>query len=166
MEFDVEKIVDIVTGEILRRLRDAGECEQGGQNELNELNTLNALKVLVTEGCPADIVSGGYSGVHGCDAGSCKYVVLTAEAYNAFARRGGTGVLPPSETAPCCDGGGLDGCRGETVDLRGKRLLHERDLRENNVGRGMVVKVSKRTIVTALANDYAKGQGARIVREN
>jgi hypothetical protein len=156
MEFDVEKIVDIVTGEILRRLRDAGQCEQG---ELNER------KVLVTEGCPVDIVSGGYSGVLGCDTGSCKYVVLTAEAYNALARRGGAGLSAASEAAPRCDGG-PDGCCGEAVDLRGKRLLHERDLRENNVGRGMVVKVSKRTIVTALANDYAKGQGARIVREN
>jgi len=52
------------------------------------------------------------------------------------------------------------------VDLRGKRLLHERDLRENNVQRDTVIKVSKKTIVTALANDYAKGLGVRIIREN
>ncbi|MDR1580982.1 MAG: hypothetical protein LBS35_11545 [Synergistaceae bacterium] len=154
MEFDVEKIVDIVTREILRRLDD-----NGPENS----------KVLVTEGCPDDLVSGDYSCVRGDDADSCKYVILTAGAYMAL--KGRTEPNDPDAPAPSrCDGGLPDSpddcCSGAVTDLRGKRLLHERDLREKNVARGSVVKVSKKTIVTALANDYAKGIGARIVREN
>jgi len=37
-------------------------------------------------------------------------------------------------------------------------------LRDMNAGRGDVVNVSNKTIVTALAHDYAKGIGARIQR--
>jgi hypothetical protein len=144
-ELDIEKIVDIVTSEILRKL---GET---------------APEVLVTEGCPDGLVSGDYACVRGNGVGSCKYVILTAEAYRALT---GCGELPKR---PGCEERCEDEespCRSGVVDLRGRRLLHERDLRENSVARGTVVKISKKTIVTALANDYARGQGARIVRED
>jgi hypothetical protein len=146
MELDIEKIVDIVTNEIMRRLGDT------------------APEALVTDGCPDDLVSENYSRVRGSDVGSCKYVVLTAEAYKALiCREEAPKQARPEkneEPSSCCC------CRSDVVDLRGKRLLHERDLRENNALRGTVVKISKRTIVTALANDYAKGQGVKIVRED
>jgi hypothetical protein len=151
MEFDVEKIVDIVTGEILRRLGDGGREDS---------------KVLVTEGCPDDLISGNYSRVRADDDGSCKYVILTADAYRALAGRAGPDS--PASPPPLCreSDSPEDCCSGKVTDLRGKRLLHERDLRENSVTRGSVVKISKKTIVTALASDYAKGIGARIARED
>ncbi|MDR3164325.1 MAG: hypothetical protein LBU13_02005 [Synergistaceae bacterium] len=151
MEFDIEKIVDIITAEILRRLGDGG---------------LENKKVLVTEGCPDDMISSNYSCVKGSDADSCKYVILTADAYKALISS--AEADSPASLAPsCCEGDSPDSrCSEDVMDIRGKRLLHERDLRENNVTRGTLVKISKNTIITALANDYAKGVGARIVREN
>ena len=140
MDFDVERLVDIVTKEIIRRF---GESE-------SEKDC-----VLVTDGCPEDAVSENYDTARGNDPFNCKYVLLTEEAYRALV--GGTAKTCCCGEKPMCDG---------SVDLRGKRLLHERDLRDNNVGRDTVVRVSKNAIVTALAHDYAKGLGARIVRDN
>ena len=139
MDLDVDRLVEIVTKEILRRI---GEPEKTG--------------VLVTDGCPEDAVSEKYGAVKGSNPGCCKYVLITADAYKLLV----DGIVPcgkESEPACCCE---------DSVDLRGKRLLHERDLRDHNVQRDTVVRVSKNTIVTALAHDYAKGLGARIVKEN
>jgi hypothetical protein len=144
MDFDVDSIVDIVTREIVRRLGESENSETG---------------VLLTDGCPDDLVSGNYDAKRG-GADGCKYVLLTAEAYKALTS-GGSCAKPAdaeSEKSARCD--------GEGVDLRGKRLLHERDMREHNVQRDTVIKVSKKTIITALAHDYAKGLGVRIIREN
>jgi len=73
MDFDVDRVVDIVTREILRRL---------GESEGTET------PVLVTDGCPDDLVSGNYEAVRGNDANRCKYVLLTAEAYQALTGEG------------------------------------------------------------------------------
>jgi len=140
MEFDVDHLIDMVTKEIIRRL---GESEKDC--------------VLVMDGCPEDAVSENYDVVRGNDLGLCKYVLLTEAAYRALV--GGTAAPACCEEPATC-------CCGDSVDLRGKRLLHERDLRDNNVQRDTVVLVSKKTIVTALAHDYAKGLGAKIVRKN
>jgi hypothetical protein len=148
MEFDVERIVDQVTREIMKRL--GNDCVK---------------KVFAASGCPSDAFSCGYEIVSDGDPGNCDYVLLTAAEYRALAGRGNpeTGACGACETEPervsAC-------CGGETVDLRGKRLLHERDLREHNACRDMVFLVSKKTIITALAHDYAKGLGVKIVREN
>ena len=141
MDFDVDHLIDMVTKEIMRRL---------GESEKDEKDC-----VLVTDGCPADVVSESYDAVRGNDPGACKYVLLTEAAFRSLV--GGAASVCCEESAACCDG---------SVDLRGKRLLHERDLRDNNVRRDTVVRVSKKTIVTALAHDYAKGLGSKIVREN
>jgi len=138
MEFDVDHLIDMVTKEIIRRL---GESEKDC--------------VLVTDGCPEDAVSENYDAVRGNDPGDCKYVLLTEAAFRRLI--GGTAPACCEDSAACCEG---------SVDLRGKRLLHERDLRDHNVQRDTVVLVSKKTIVTALAHDYAKGLGAKIVRKN
>ena len=139
MELDIDHLIDVVTKEIIRRL---GESEKDC--------------VLVTDGCPEDAVSENYDAVRGNDPDGCKYVLLTEATYRSLV--GGTGAPACcEESAACCDG---------SVDLRGKRLLHERDLRDHNVQRDTVVIVSKKTIVTALAHDYAKSLGAKIAREN
>ncbi|MCL2684099.1 MAG: hypothetical protein FWE55_02540 [Synergistaceae bacterium] len=139
MDCDVDRLIDIVTREIIKRL---GESEKEC--------------VLVTDGCPEGMVSEDYDTVRGSDSSCCKYVLLTEAAYRALA--GGTDAVTccRGEQEPICDG---------SVDLRGKRLLHERDLRDHNVGRDTVVRVSKNTIVTALAHDYAKGLGTKIIKD-
>ena len=141
MDLDVDRLVEIVTKEILRRI---GESENAG--------------VLVTEGCPEDAVSEKYSAVKGGDPNCCEYVLITAKMYN-FLVGGSMAQSGKEPESACC-------CCGGSVDLRGKRLLHERDLRDHNVQRDTVVLVSKNTIITALAHDYAKGLGAKIVKEN
>ena len=141
MDLDVDRLIDMVTKEIVRRLGESAEKDC----------------VLVTDGCPEDAVSENFDAVRGNDPGSCKYVLITEAAYKA---------LVGGSAAPVC-GGDTAACRRDgSIDLRGKRLLHERDLRDHNVQRDAVVIVSKKTIVTALAHDYAKGLGAKIVREN
>ena len=139
MEFDVDHLIDMVTKEIIRRM---------GESEKN--------CVLVTDGCPEDAISENYDVVRGNDPGGCKYVLLTEAAYRYLVG----GAAAPA----CCEKSAA--CGDSSVDLRGKRLLHERDLRNHNVQRDDVILVSKKTIVTALAHDYAKGLGAKIVREN
>ena len=142
MDFDVDRLIDMVTKEIVRRLGESAERDC----------------VLVTDGCPEDAVSENYDAVRGNDPGSFKYVLLTEAVYKALV--GGCAAAPVccEDTSACC--------RDGSIDLRGKRLLHERDLRDHNVQRDTVVMVSKKTIVTALAHDYAKGLGAKILREN
>jgi hypothetical protein len=146
MDFDIDHLVDVVTKEILRRIGESDGAD-----------------VLITDGCPGDVVSEKYGAAQGTDPGCCKYVLLTAEAYKALLKGCGVASAPESggneESSCCC-------CGGEAVDLRGKRLLHERDLRDHNVQRDTVVRVSKKTIITALAHDYAKGLGVKIVRES
>ena len=154
MEYDLDKLADIITKEIIRRL------DQKGQ------------KTVYVQGCcPTEIISNEYEITHefnvdhGC--GGCGYVLLTAEAYLALC--GGDPAVGccadespgcgDSGAAPCCD----ESC-GKTIDLSGKRLLHERDLRDNNAKRGDFVKVAKRTIITALAHDYAKSIGVKIIQ--
>ena len=138
MELDVDHLIDLVTNEIIRRL---GESEKD--------------RILVTDGCPADAVSENYEAVTGNDPGVCKYVLLTETAYRSLVA--GAAVPGRCEESAACGG---------SVDVRGKHLLHERDLRNHNVHRDTVILVSKKTIITALALDYAKSLGAKIVREN
>ena len=142
MELDVERIVDQVTREIMKRLGDG--CGNS---------------VFVAGGCPADAVSGGYETVSDGDPMNCDYVLLTAAEYKSLIGRGNQEESAGEKNGEPC-------CGGKIVDLRGKRLLHERDLREHNACRDMVFRISRKTIITALANDYAKGLGVRIVREN
>ena len=141
MDFDVDRLVDMVTKEIIKEL--------GGSEKDS---------VLVTAGCPEDAVSENYNAVRGSDPCCCKYVLLTADAYKS--------LMGECEAQCCANSEPSCGSSDGSVDLRGKRLLHERDLRDHKVQRGTVVRVSKKTIITALAHDYAKGLGARIVREN
>ena len=95
MEFDVDHLIDLVTKEIIKRL---GESEKDC--------------VLVTDGCPADVVSENYDSVRGNDPCCCKYVLLTEAAYRSLVGRGAASTYS-EHPAACCDG---------YVDLRGKRL--------------------------------------------
>jgi hypothetical protein len=82
-------------------------------------------------------------------------VVLTIDAFRAF-HGGGTPIgvaVAASDTCETCEG-------AREVDLTGKRLVSERDLRDRKVARTDVVRISEGTILTALAKDYAHSVGA------
>lgn len=139
---DLDILVDEVTREIMRRLN---AQDSGG--------------VLLLDGCPGGLLAAGVAQKSGTDLCGCGYVLMTAEQYCALT--GGAGapcVAAPAVEKPCCD--------GVVVDLTAKRLLHERDLRDHNAQSGTVVKISKKTIITALAHDYAKSVGIKIVKDN
>jgi len=138
---DVEKLIDLVTQEIVRRLN-AG---------------FGSDTVLLLDGCGRELLADGTHAVTDAGGADCGFVLMTAEYYRALT---GTGAKPAAGAPPCCRAGCAD------VILTEKKLVHERDLREHNVRSGDVVRVSKKTIVTALANDYAKSVGAKIVRES
>ena len=143
MNYDLDQLVEMITKEILKRM---GACKPK--------------TVLTLEGCPSDIVSGDYETAN--DQNGCYgYVLMTAEAYHALAcGKPAASCVPPAQDAACTE---CECAAGADIDLSAKRLLHERDLRDNNARRGDVIRVSKRTIITALAHDYAKSIGVKII---
>jgi hypothetical protein len=150
LNLDMDQLVEAVTKELLLRL-----------------NQAPARTVLTLDGCTEDLLADGCRPVCKADCGDAfDYVLMTAETYRALSAQGAPVVAhaaaPPAEGGRDC---GFDCAAGDhTVDLTDKRLLHERDLRDHNVQNGSVVRVSKRAIITALANDYAKGHGVKIVK--
>ena len=139
---DIEKLVELATKAIFERLN-------------NGVTT-----VAVYGNVPEGLFSGAeLKTANSCaDAEGCDYVVMSTskfcEMVGANCCESKTAAFASFEVQ----------CEGKVIDFSGKRLLHERDLRDMNAGRGDVVNVSNKTIVTALAHDYAKGIGARIQR--
>ena len=93
---------------------------------------------------------------------------MTMEAFRAFhgggipaalAGAGVAGAATPAGTG-CCE---TSGCSGE-VDLTGKKLIHERDLKDRGLRKGTTVKIASHAILTALARDYINALGASVVR--
>ena len=142
---DIDKLVDAVTKVIMERL-----------------NAAESPNVVVFGDVPQGLISGDCNvkcARSPADIEGCDYIVLSAESFRAFH----SGVPAPAAggaPAPCLSN---DSCR--VIDLTGKRLIHERDLRDNNAQKGDLVKVSKNAIITALAYDYAKGIGVKICKE-
>lgn len=138
---DMEHLIDAVTKAIMQRLNSA------------------APKVVVFGDVPEDLICGDAELKKGesCgDVAGCDYIVMTVESFNAI--HGGGMAEKEDTAAPCA------AMSEQTIDLTNKRLIHERDLRDHNTKGGDSVKVAKNAIVTALAHDYAKGIGAKIVR--
>ena len=136
--------------------------EQATLAILARLNAAETKKIVAFGDIPDGIIAGGdvKAGKTCADIEGCDFIVMSAESFYAF--HGGkpaekAAVVPAAAPADCCG--------GKTVDLTGKRLIHERDLRDQNTARGDVVRVSKNAIITALAHDYAKGIGAKIQKE-
>lgn len=141
---DLDRLVDAVTREIMKRLEASGDaCDSG--------------KVLAVDCDPAGLLAEGCQAVKaakGTPPGDCGAVLLSAGYYAQLC-----GCASPAAPAPggaCCCGG--------SIDLTGKHLVSERHFKDKNVGAGDEVLVDKNAIVTALAVDYAKGRGAKIVR--
>lgn len=139
---DLDRLVDAVTKEIMKRL----EADESGAHKI------------MAAGCDATgFVAEGVPVVNGrCgDApGDCCCVLLSAGDY---ARLCGQEAPVSSPLPAAC-------CGGKVVDLTGKRLVSEREMKDCNVQGGDVVAVAKNAILTALAVDYCKGRGAKIER--
>ena len=148
MDFDLDQLVEAITKEIIRRMADA-----------------RPKSILTLEGCPSGIVSGDYE-VKNDPNSEYGYVLMTADAYHALVCCKPAAACDMAASCPqecdCCSDDET-AVKGAVIDLSCKRLLHERDLRDNNAQRGDVIKVSKRTIITALAHDYAKSIGVKII---
>lgn len=147
MNLDMEKLVDSVTKMIMERLESAGQSAPCSAPDRGAVAVFGEVPQGMIQGDYA-IRQGGNCG----DIGDCGYVLMTAERFRALR---GDAACPPAAAA--CPAG-----EGRVVDLSAKRLLHERDLRENNAQGGTVVLVGKKTIITALAHDYARSIGVKI----
>jgi len=133
---DFERLVELATKAIFERLSNGNP------------------KVAVFGNVPDGLVAGAdMKPARSCsDAEGCDYVVMSVASFCEM-----TGVkFSAAAFAPEVRRDGT------IIDFSGKRLLHERDLRDMNAARGDVIKVSANTIVTALAHDYAKNIGAKI----
>ncbi len=140
---DIEMLVELATKAILERLS-------------------SRIPRVVTFGdIPEGLIAGAEvtAGKSCADIDGCDYIVLSAAAFKELHGGAGGAAKPPEQAAPCAQ------AEGGVIDLRGKRLIHERDLRDANAARGHLVRVDKKAIITALAHDYAKGIGAKITKE-
>lgn len=138
---DIDRLVELATKAIIERLNSGGA------------------KVVAFGDVPDGLIAGAEvkAGKTCADIEGCDFIVMSIDSFYEF--HGGKPAAKPAAAAV------LDCRGGKTVDLCGKRLIHERDLRDCNTARGDVVKVSKNAIITALAHDYAKGIGAKIQKE-
>jgi propanediol utilization protein len=91
-----------------------------------------------------------------------KLVDLATKAIMERLNAGGEKQPAPEAKAPAPE---VKAPEQKRIDLLGKRLIHERDLRDARAARGDIILVSKNAIVTALAHDYAVGIGARFHKE-
>jgi len=134
---DFEKLVELATKMIFERLN-------------------NGVKKVAAFGfVPEGLISGAEikAAKSNADVDGCDYVVMSVADYRSMT---GTTSISAPVTAPQVYR------EGTIIDFSGKRLLHERDLRDMNAARGDVINVSGNTIITALAHDYAKNIGAKI----
>lgn len=142
---DMDYLVDTVTRMILDRL--------GGDQPV---------KVVTFGDIPPELICDCAEKKQGetcADIEGCDYIVMSIESFRRF--HSGEAAAP---SAPA-QSGGCEPAGCKSIDLSGKRLIHERDLRDHDARGGDIVKVSKNAIITALAHDYAKGIGAKIVKE-
>jgi hypothetical protein len=144
---DIDRLVEAVTQALIERLGCPGA------------------KVVSFGAVPSGLIGPGVQvkdGLRPADVEGADYIVMTAQAFREFHG----GVVPAGLSLAANAGAVVVGAKpgGAGIDLTAKRLVSERDLKDNSVGRGTVVKVGPRTIVTALARDFANGVGATIER--
>lgn len=145
---DEDKLVDIVTRIIMERL--------GGRETPTGVVTFGDV--------PAGILAPGVEtrrGVGPADVAGSQVIVMTIDAFRAFHGGGTAGVA--SLSLPAAGSPSPSACCGE-VDLTGKRVITEVELRGAGAVPGSRVRVCPKAIVTSLANDYAKANGISISR--
>ncbi|MCL2736956.1 MAG: hypothetical protein FWD75_10090 [Propionibacteriaceae bacterium] len=151
---DNEKLIDAVTRIIMERLAESGSCHDSA-----------ATSVVTFGDVPECLVSEGFTSRQGSsasDTDGADFIVLTQAAFRAFhggaipAGLAGVAATPSEVGAKSC-------CAGAVVDLTGKKVISENQVRGLNMPTGWVVKVDGNAIVTALARDYVISHGGKIV---
>jgi len=145
-----DMLVDAVTKAIMDRLAAdstpvaAGIAGGGGA------------EVVVFGDVPAGILAPGVATRRGrtpSDVEGNQVIVMTIDAFRGF--HGSAPLRAAAATRPACVG---------EIDMTGKRLLNERDMRASGAESGSTVRVCPKAILTALATDYAKSHAITIVR--
>jgi len=85
------------------------------------------------------------------DVEGSQVIVMTIDAFHGFHGGVAARVTPPRP-------GGRD------IDLTGKRLVNEWDLKGSGAERGSTVRVAPNALLTALATDYATSHAITIAR--
>jgi hypothetical protein len=154
-QLDIDSLVDSVTATIMARLSSADGAKVVVFGEVP--GELLAAECVTTAGMTFD------------DAAGADFIVMTAQAFRACHGGGLPSNVAPaagSAAGPACgtaSAGGKD-C-GSDVDLRSRRLVSERELKAACPSDGCVVHVGPKTLVTALARDYAQSHGFKIVKD-
>lgn len=142
---DLDKLVEAVTKVIMEKLQGESSCDMAPK-----VATFGNVPMgILTQDCQCK------PGSQPADMEGCDFILMTAQAYREIH---GMEAKPERSAA-------VSSCEGRSIDLRGKRLIHERDLRDHNAGRGDVLNVDKNVIITALAHDYAKSIGSKFCKE-
>ena len=156
---EIDKLVDAVTKVIMQRL-----------------NASDGKTVAVFGEIPDGLLGAGFEVKYAkgaADVDGCDYIVLSTECFRKLhGYPPGGSVSGAGGAAVCCEAVTEPGmaaaascCAAKIIDLKGKRLIHERDIRDRDTRKGDIIKVDKKSIVTALAFDYVKGIGAKIEKE-
>ena len=141
-----DQLVDQVTKAIMERLGAVGDAA--------------GVTVVTFGDVPAHIMGPSVAvrpGRTPADVEGAPYIILTQAAFRTF--HGGAAPAGPALAAPAkgCDSSGA-------VDLTGKKVVTDRDVRSLGLTSGSAVRVGAKALVTALARDYVNGVGAKIVR--
>ncbi|MDR0285929.1 MAG: hypothetical protein LBI33_13730 [Propionibacteriaceae bacterium] len=146
---DTEQLVDTITRIIMERLDGAAPAPAG------------AATVVTFGDVPAGVLGAGQNVRHGtgaADTDGAEYIVLTQAAFRAFhggATPAGLTSTVAAVAAPVAGPG------GGTFEVKGKKVISERDVRDLNLTRGAVVQVDPGAIITALARDFVNSRGAK-----
>ena len=142
---DLEKLVDSVTKEIMRRLR-----EQEAQK-----------RVLVLEpDCPlTPLLEQEYAVDYAQDLrGAQEYDYVLVPRAQIAALCGAAASSAAAAEKPACSGDGA-------LDFTGKKLIHERELAEACKYGIKSLRVCKKAIITSLAADLIRDRGLTVIRE-
>lgn len=148
---DQDKLIDAVTKTIMERLAGASPSAPVG--------SAGQPKIVVFGNVPGSIFAPGlatHPGVTPADVEGNQVIVLSLDAFRAIH---GGGVSLGASARP------VAGCQQcAEVDLSGKRLISETELKAACPTGGCSVRVSERAVLTALARDYATANKINIVK--
>jgi hypothetical protein len=147
---DTEKLIDAVTKAIMERLNSDGPPAPAA----------GSAGVVLFGSVPADLLAAGTATRQGrvpSDVEGSQYIVMTIDAFRSFHGGGTPSGAVPVSAACCC-------APSDAVDLTAKRVVSESDLRGSGVRSGGTVQVCPQAKLTALALDYAKANGIKILQ--
>ena len=147
---DLEKLVDAVTKEIMRRLR--------------EQDTRPSVLILEPD-CPVSpLFQPEYEVTCAPDAGNRQaydYVLVPRARYDVFC----TNCVASASASPPPEGPKAEPCPGSVLDWSEKKLIHERELAEACTHNIKSLRIGHRAIVTSLAADLIRDRGLTLLKE-